>query len=51
MQSLSYVGLSNWNKLPNSLKIATNVNYFKHDIMKYVLKKLSGTEVDIYCYN
>ena len=29
MQSLLYVGPSTWNKLPNSLKIATSVNCFK----------------------
>ena len=50
MQSLSYVGLSTWNKLPNNLKTATRVNCFKHDIKKYFLKKLGETEVDIYSY-
>ena len=50
MQSLSYVGTSTWNKLPNNLKTATSVNYFKHDIKKYFLKKLRETEVDIYSY-
>ena len=48
MQSLSYVGPSTWNKLPNNLKTATSVNCFKHDIKKYFLKKLSETEADIY---
>ena len=28
MQSLSYVGPSTWNKLPNNLKTTTNVNCF-----------------------
>ena len=32
MQSLSYIGPSTWNKLPNNLK---------HDIKKYFLNKLS----------
>ena len=50
MQSLSYVGPSTWNKLPNNLKTATSVNCFKHDIKKYFLKKLSETEADIYSY-
>ena len=50
MQSLSYVGPSTWNKLPNNLKTATSVNYFKHDIKKYFLKKLGETEADIYSY-
>ena len=50
MQSLSYVGPSTWNKLPNNLKTATSVNCFKPDIKKYFLKKLSETEADIYSY-
>ena len=50
MQSLSYVGHSTSNKLPNNLKTATSVNYFKHDVKKYFLKKLSETEADIYIY-
>ena len=50
MQSLSYVGPSTWNNFPNNLETATNVNYFKHDIKKYFLKKLSDTEADIYSY-
>ena len=42
MQSLSYIGPSTWNKLPNNLKIATNINCFnKHNIKKYFLNKLS----------
>ena len=48
MQSLTYVGPSTWNKLPNNLKTATGVNCFKHSIKKYFLKKLSETEADIY---
>ena len=50
MQSLSYVGPSAWNKLPNNLKTATSVNCFKHDIKKYFLKKLGETEADIYSF-
>ena len=49
MQSLSYVGPSTWNKLPNNLKIAISINCFKHDIKKYFLKKLGETEANIYC--
>ena len=48
MQSLSYIGPSTWNKLPNNLKTTNNVNCFKHNIKKYSLKKLSDTEADIY---
>ena len=47
MQSLSYIGPSTWNKLPNNLKTATSINCFKHNIKKYFLKKLSETELDI----
>ena len=50
MQSLSYVGPSTWNKLPNNLKTATSAYCFKHDIKKYFLKKLGETEADIYSY-
>ena len=38
MQSLSHVGPSAWNKLPNNLKTATSINCFKHNIKKYFLK-------------
>ena len=38
MQSLLYVGPSTWNKLPNSLKIATSVNCFKACV-RYFLSK------------
>ena len=50
MQSLSYVGPSTWNKLPNNLKTATRVTCFKHGIKKYFLKKLSETETYVYNY-
>ena len=40
MPSLSYVGFSTCHKLPNTLKIAFRVKYFKHDIKKYLLKIL-----------
>ena len=50
MQSLSYLGPSTWNKLPNNLKTATSVNCFKHNIKKYFLKKFGETEADIYSY-
>ena len=50
MQSLSNVGSSTWNKLPNNLKTATSAYCFKHDIKKYFLEKLGETEADIYSY-
>ena len=34
----------------NNLNTATSVNYFKHDIKKYFLKKLGETEADICSY-
>ena len=46
MQSLSNVGPSTCNKLPNNLKATTSINCFKHNIKKYFLKKLSETETD-----
>ena len=49
-QSLSYVRPSTWNKLPNNLKTASNVNCFKQNIKKYSFKNLSDTEADIYSY-
>ena len=51
MQSLSYVGPSTWNKLPDNIKTTTSVNCFKHGIKKYFLKKLGETEADIYSYS
>ena len=50
MESLSYVGPSTWNKLPNNLTTNTSINCFKHNIKKYFLKKLSETQSDIYSY-
>ena len=50
MESLSYVGTSTWNKLPNNLKTNTSKNCFKHNIKKYLLKKLSETQADIYSH-
>ena len=48
MECLSYIWPSTWNKLPNNLKTATNVNCFKHGSKKYFLKKLGEAEADIY---
>ena len=50
MQILSYIGPSTWNKLPNNLRTANNVNCFKHSIKNNFLWKLSDTEADIYRY-
>ena len=50
MQSLSYVGPSTWNKLPNDLKTANSINCFTHKIKKYFFQKLGKTETDIFIY-
>ena len=50
MQSLSYVGPSTWNNLPNNLKTAASINCIKHNFKKYFVKKLGETEGDIYSY-
>lgn len=51
MQSILYIGPSTLNKLPNNLKIATNINRFKRVIKKYFLNKLSEIDEDIYSYD
>ena len=39
-KSLSYIGHSVWNKLPNSLKRNMSLNKFKHDMKKHYLREL-----------
>lgn len=48
MQSVSYVEPRISNKFPNYLKTAISVNYFKHGVKKYFLKRLSDTDGDIF---
>ena len=48
IQNISYVGPSTCNELPNNFKAKTSENCFQHDMKKYLLKKLSETEADIY---
>ena len=48
MQNLSYAGLILGINSPSNLKAATSIDYFKQDIKKYFLNKLSDTEADIY---
>ena len=50
VRSLYYVGPDTWNSLPDNLKSSTRVNFFKHYIKKYFLKKLGNVEADIYSY-
>ena len=39
-KSLSYIGLSVWNKLPSSMKRNISLNKFKHDVEKHYLQEL-----------
>ena len=51
-QGLSHVDPNNtWDKLPNNLKTAANINFLKHDVNKYFYQKFSETEADIYTYD
>ena len=50
VRSLYYVGPDTWNSLLDNLKSSTRVNFFKHYIKKYLLKKLGNVEADIYSY-
>ena len=48
--SLSYLGPSIWNKLPDQVKLGGNVNTFKHNIKKHFLELLAKKEKNIYIY-
>ena len=37
LNTLSYIGPSAWNKLPNVLKYSNNLNTFKHEVKKHFL--------------
>ena len=37
--ALSYIGLTFWNKIPDTLKLSNNLNTFKHNFKKYILKE------------
>ena len=36
--SLSYIGPSVWNKLPENIKSCNSVNTFKHNVKKHLMK-------------
>ena len=38
--SLSYIGPSVWNKLPENIKRCNNVNVFKHDVKKHYFNEI-----------
>ena len=40
--SLSFLGSSKWNKLPESTKKLNNINTFKHDLKKLYLAQLTN---------
>ena len=39
-ESLSYIGLSVWKKLPSSMKRNTGLDKFKHNVKKHYLREL-----------
>ena len=39
-RSISYIGLSVWNKLPISMKRNISLNKVKHDVKKHYLREL-----------
>ena len=43
-KALSYIGPSLWNNLNNSLKCATNINAFKHNIKIHYFNELKKKE-------
>ena len=50
MYSLSDVGPSTWNKLPNDLKTTTNVNCFKEDIKKAFIELVKNQGTYTFCF-
>ena len=42
--SLSYIGPSVWNKLPEKIKKSSNLNTFKHEVKRYYLNELRKKE-------
>ena len=41
--ALSYVGPTFWNKKPDTLKRSNNLNTFKHNFKKYILKEIKNS--------
>ena len=39
--SISYIGPSVWNKLPENIKRSDSMNSFKHNVKKHYLKELT----------
>ena len=40
LNSLSYLGPSLWNKLPENIKQSSSLNTFKHEVKEHFLKNL-----------
>ena len=47
-KSISFIGPSVWNALPDNIKQTTNVNSFKHNVKKHYLEKFKKRNDDIY---
>ena len=41
--ALSYIGPTFWNKTPDTLKRSNNLNTFKHNFKKYIIKELKNS--------
>ena len=43
--ALSYIGPTFWNKTPDTLKCSNNLNNFKHNFKKHILKELKNSSI------
>lgn len=50
LKSLSYIGPSTWNKLPDNIKEVSDLNTFKHKLKTQFLLDLKKREKDIFIY-
>ena len=49
-KSISFLAPSNWNSLPDNVKLLENTNLFKHKIKEYYFQKLKREDKNIYVY-
>ena len=49
-KSISFMAPSNWNKLPENVKILENTNLFKHKVKDLYFQKLVSENKNIYAY-
>ena len=47
-KSISFLAPSNWNSLPNVIKLLKNTNLFKHKVKEYFFQKLKLKDKNIY---